>query len=162
MAQEKIDPFAHVADSEHFEVFETLGWVIHLPTIHVFGQEVPIKFMLLMTVCAIAVGVAMVVLEPEAASGSGQHPGARAVVADEEGNADPVRVALANVHDQGLAGERIGAAGWWRVGDDAPCERASAQAGDVAEELVGRRGGGAGGGSHRRRFRRHGTAGAQK
>ena len=60
MAQEKIDPFAHVADSSHIEIFESLGWVIHLRTIHVFGHEVPIKFMLLMTVCAVAVGWAMI------------------------------------------------------------------------------------------------------
>src|SRR5687768_12177604 len=69
MAQEKIDPFAHVADSDHIEIFETLGWVIHLPTIHVFGQEVPIKFMLLMTVCAIGVGWGMIWLGRKMQSG---------------------------------------------------------------------------------------------
>jgi F-type H+-transporting ATPase subunit a len=60
MAQEKIDPFAHVADSDHIEIFESLGWVIHLPNIHVFGQEVPTKFLLLITLCAVGVGGAMV------------------------------------------------------------------------------------------------------
>ena len=59
MAQ-KINPFAHVADNDHIEIFETMGWVIHLPNIHVFGHEVPIKFMLLMTVCAVLVGGAMI------------------------------------------------------------------------------------------------------
>lgn len=59
MAQ-KINPFAHVADNSHIEIFPTMGWVIDLPTIHVFGQEVPIKFMLLMTVCAVLVGGSMI------------------------------------------------------------------------------------------------------
>src|SRR5205823_5057745 len=57
---EKIDPFEHVKDSSHIVISETLGWEIHLRTVHVFGQEVPIKFMLLVTVCAVAVGWMMV------------------------------------------------------------------------------------------------------
>lgn len=68
MAQ-KINPFSHVADNDHIEVFETLGWVIHLPTIHVFGQEVPIKFMLLMTVCAVGVAAVMMWLGAKMKSG---------------------------------------------------------------------------------------------
>src|SRR5947208_5800638 len=56
----KIDPFEHVKDSEHFSFFETAGVELHLPTVHVFGQEVPVKFMLLMTVCAVAVGWGMI------------------------------------------------------------------------------------------------------
>jgi F-type H+-transporting ATPase subunit a len=57
---QKIDPFEHVKDTPHVSVFETLGWEVHLPTVHVFGQEVSIKFMLLMTVCAVVVGWGMV------------------------------------------------------------------------------------------------------
>jgi F-type H+-transporting ATPase subunit a len=60
MAQEKIDPFEHVTDSDHIPILESLGWVIHLPNVHVFGHEVPIKFMLLMTACAVAVAWAMI------------------------------------------------------------------------------------------------------
>ncbi len=60
MAGKKIDPFEHVKDSEHISFFETAGIELHLPTIHVFGQEVPIKFMILMTVCAVAVGWGMI------------------------------------------------------------------------------------------------------
>src|SRR5436305_12723892 len=59
MAQ-KIDPFEHVKDSDHIPLVESLGWVIHLPTIHVFGQEVPTKFLLLLTVCAVGVCWAMI------------------------------------------------------------------------------------------------------
>ncbi len=59
MAQQ-INPFSHVADNDHIEIFETMGWVIHLPNLHLFGQEVPIKFMLLMTVCAVLVGGSMI------------------------------------------------------------------------------------------------------
>ena len=59
MAQ-KINPFSHVADNNHIEVFETMGWVIELPNLHVFGHDVPIKFMLLMAVCALGVGGAMI------------------------------------------------------------------------------------------------------
>jgi F-type H+-transporting ATPase subunit a len=69
MAQEKINPFGHVSDSDHFEIFPTAGWVIHLPNVHLFGQEVPIKFLLLMTVCAIAVGWAMIWLGRKMRSG---------------------------------------------------------------------------------------------
>ena len=57
---QKINPFSHVVDNSHFEIFETMGLVIDLPTIHVFGQTVPIKFLLLITVCAIGVAGAMI------------------------------------------------------------------------------------------------------
>jgi F-type H+-transporting ATPase subunit a len=50
------NPFEHVADNKHIGIFETAGIVIELPTIHVFGQEVPIKFLLLITICALIVG----------------------------------------------------------------------------------------------------------
>jgi F-type H+-transporting ATPase subunit a len=68
MAQ-KINPFEHVADNDHIEIFESLGWVIHLPNIHVFGQTVPTKFLLLITACAIIVGAAMVWLGRKMRSG---------------------------------------------------------------------------------------------
>ena len=77
MAQ-KINPFAHVADSDHIEIFETMGWVIHLPNIHVFGHEVPIKFMLLMTVCAVLVGAAVLLAADRVTAALGRR-GASAV-----------------------------------------------------------------------------------
>jgi F-type H+-transporting ATPase subunit a len=60
MAQEKLNPFEHVEDSDHIPILDSLGLVIHLPNITVFGHEVPIKFMLLMTVCAVGVAWAMI------------------------------------------------------------------------------------------------------
>jgi F-type H+-transporting ATPase subunit a len=68
MAQ-KINPFSHVADNSHIEIFESMGWVIDLPTIHVFGHDVPIKFMLLLTVCAVLVGGSMIWLGRKMKSG---------------------------------------------------------------------------------------------
>lgn len=56
MAESKINPFSHVADSPHFGFFETMGWEVH--GVEAFG--VPLKFMLLMTVSAVAVGAAMI------------------------------------------------------------------------------------------------------
>lgn len=58
--KKKVDPFAHVVDSDHIEIFESLGWTIHLPKLHLFGTEVPTKFIILITVCAIAVAVVMI------------------------------------------------------------------------------------------------------
>src|SRR5262245_23347783 len=55
MAGSKIDPFAHVVDSDHITIFETLGWVIPLPTLHIFGKTVPTKFLILMTISALLV-----------------------------------------------------------------------------------------------------------
>jgi len=60
MAGKKINPFEHVVDNDHIAIFESAGWVIHLPHIHVFGQEVPIKFLALITICAIIVAVWMI------------------------------------------------------------------------------------------------------
>src|SRR5437899_1902932 len=60
MAGSKIDPFAHVVDSDHIEILPSIGLVIHLPNITLLGQEVPIKFLLLITVCAAAVAAAMI------------------------------------------------------------------------------------------------------
>ncbi|HJZ55199.1 MAG TPA: F0F1 ATP synthase subunit A [Gemmataceae bacterium] len=56
MAQQKLDPFSHVVDSDHFVFFDTADWVIH--DVELFG--IPMKFILLMTVCAVSVGVAMI------------------------------------------------------------------------------------------------------
>ena len=84
-----------------------------------------------------AVALAMVVLEPQAGGGARQHPRARVVVADDEGDADPVVVALAHMHDQRLAGEGIAARGRGFVDDDAAGERLAAQCRDAGEEGVG-------------------------
>ncbi len=56
----KVDPFAHVVDSGHFEIFESAGLVLHLPNYTLFGYELPIKFLLLITICAVGVGFAMI------------------------------------------------------------------------------------------------------
>ena len=51
----KIDPFAHVVDSSHIGIFDEMGITIH-------GLEIggtPLKFILIMTVCAFGVGTAM-------------------------------------------------------------------------------------------------------
>ncbi len=59
-----------------------------------------------------AVFVAVVVFEPEAGGGARDDPGARAVVADVEGNFDFVFAAGAHVHHEGFAGEGgVGGAG---------------------------------------------------
>lgn len=55
-----IDPFAHVVDSDHFEILETAGLVIHLPNYELFGHVFPIKFILLIGICAIGVAWAMI------------------------------------------------------------------------------------------------------
>jgi len=69
MAGKKIDPFEHVVDSSHIDILPTAGLTIHLPEITVFGHPVPIKFMLLMTACAILVAVAMIWLGRRMRSG---------------------------------------------------------------------------------------------
>jgi F-type H+-transporting ATPase subunit a len=69
MAQQKINPFSHVVDNPHFEIFETMGLVIDLPMIHVFGQTVPTKFLLLITVCAVFVAAVMIWLGNKMKSG---------------------------------------------------------------------------------------------
>ena len=52
----KIDPFSHVSDNDHLPFFESLGWEVH--GLEVAG--VPIKFALLMTVCAVGVAGALI------------------------------------------------------------------------------------------------------
>ncbi|MBN9121648.1 MAG: F0F1 ATP synthase subunit A [Planctomycetes bacterium] len=61
----KIDPFSHVVDSNHFEILPTAGLEWH-------GLElggVPLKFLILITVCAVGVGVAMIWLGQKMKSG---------------------------------------------------------------------------------------------
>jgi F-type H+-transporting ATPase subunit a len=61
MAGSKVDPFAHVVDSDHIEIFESIGLVIHLPSYELPGVGlVPTKFLLLITICALGVGLAMI------------------------------------------------------------------------------------------------------
>lgn len=65
MPGKKIDPFAHVVDSDHIGIFDDMGIAIH-------GLEIggiPLKFILLMTVCAIAVGAALIWLGRKMKSG---------------------------------------------------------------------------------------------
>jgi F-type H+-transporting ATPase subunit a len=52
----KIDPFAHVEDVPHIEALPTVGLEIH--DIELFG--VSVKFMILMGVCALVVGAALI------------------------------------------------------------------------------------------------------
>ena len=61
----KIDPFSHVVDDNHIEILPTTGLTIH-------GLEVggiPLKFIILITICAVAVAVAMIWLGRKMASG---------------------------------------------------------------------------------------------
>jgi len=64
-----IDPFAHVVDSDHIEILPSIGLVIHLPHITLFGQDVPTKFLLLITICAFAVAGGMIWLGQKMKSG---------------------------------------------------------------------------------------------
>jgi len=61
----KIDPFAHVKDVPHIEALPTAGLEIH--DIELFG--VSVKFMILMAVCALAVGAALIWLGNKMKSG---------------------------------------------------------------------------------------------
>ena len=61
----KIDPFSHVVDDNHIEILPTTGLTVH-------GLEVggiPLKFIILITICAVAVAVAMIWLGRKMASG---------------------------------------------------------------------------------------------
>jgi F-type H+-transporting ATPase subunit a len=56
MAGKKIDPFAHVVDNNHIGIFDDMGITIH-------GLEIggiPLKFIILMTICAVGVGVSLI------------------------------------------------------------------------------------------------------
>jgi len=61
----KIDPFAHVVDSNHIEALPTAGLTLHDLEVEGF----PLKFMILMTICAIGVGVSMIWLGMKMRSG---------------------------------------------------------------------------------------------
>ncbi len=52
----KIDPFAHVEDVPHIEILPTIGLEIH--DIEIGG--VSVKFMILMGICALTVGIALI------------------------------------------------------------------------------------------------------
>ena len=54
----KIDPFAHVVDSDHIEIFPTIGWTIK--DLWYGPHHTPLKFILLMTISAVLVAVAMI------------------------------------------------------------------------------------------------------
>ena len=56
----KVDPFSHASDSDHFEILESIGLVVHLPTYHLFGHELPTKFLILITICAAAVAFGLI------------------------------------------------------------------------------------------------------
>src|SRR5688572_18916702 len=77
------------------------------------------------------VAVAMVVLEAKAVGGSADHPSARAVLADMEGDPDLVVGASADVHDEPAGGElAVGGV----VGDDTPFKCAAAERPQRLEE----------------------------
>ncbi len=65
------NPFDHVMDSRRFEFFETFGWEIHLPRIHLplYGDFQITKFMILELVAALLVIVIYVPLARRARSG---------------------------------------------------------------------------------------------
>jgi F-type H+-transporting ATPase subunit a len=69
MADKKIDPFAHVVDSDHIEIFPTAGITLHLPHIELFGQTFPTKFLFLMLISAVLVGWMMIWLGRKMRSG---------------------------------------------------------------------------------------------
>lgn len=56
MAGEKLDPFGHVKNSDHADTFDTLGWGLHDIEIPGLG---PVKFHILMAVCAVGVGLTL-------------------------------------------------------------------------------------------------------
>ncbi len=56
----KVDPFSHVSDSPHIEILESIGLVVHLPTYHLFGHELPTKFLILITICAATVALGLI------------------------------------------------------------------------------------------------------
>lgn len=57
--KKKIDPFGHVGDNSHVEILPTAGAEVHLPH-HPLGDAYHLKFVILMTVCAVAVAVALI------------------------------------------------------------------------------------------------------
>jgi F-type H+-transporting ATPase subunit a len=61
----KIDPFAHVVDSDHIEIFPTAGITIHNLSIN----GVPLKFMILITIAAVIVVLSLVWLAKKMRTG---------------------------------------------------------------------------------------------
>src|SRR5437879_4827374 len=62
----KIDPFAHVKDSDHWDFLSTIGLEFHDVAI----AGLPIKFILLMTICGLGVALAMIWLGNKMKDGS--------------------------------------------------------------------------------------------
>src|SRR5262249_9976628 len=60
------DPFEHVMDSHHWNIFETQGWVLHLPTIGNFSIS---KFMLLQVIAAALICLCYIPLARRARTG---------------------------------------------------------------------------------------------
>ncbi len=65
MAGNKIDPFSHVVDSDHIEIFPTAGLTVE----GLSFNGTPLKFIIIMTVCAVIVGVLMIWLGRKMKSG---------------------------------------------------------------------------------------------
>src|SRR5260370_12138263 len=65
------NPFDHVMDSKRLDFFETLGWEVHLPKIHLplYGDFQITKFMILELLAAILVVIIYVPLARRAESG---------------------------------------------------------------------------------------------
>lgn len=61
----KIDPFSHVVDSDHFEILPTAGLEFH----GIEAGGFPLKFAILITVCAVATAVVMIWLGQKMKSG---------------------------------------------------------------------------------------------
>ena len=61
----KIDPFSHVVDRDHISILPTIGLEIHGLKI----GDTPLLFIILITVCAIAVAIAMIWLGRKMRSG---------------------------------------------------------------------------------------------
>ena len=62
----KIDPFAHVVDSDHIEILPSIGLTIH--DLEING--IPLKFILLITFCAVGVALTMIWLGNKMKDGS--------------------------------------------------------------------------------------------
>src|SRR5437867_10037766 len=61
----KIEPFSHVIDLDHIEILPTIGLTIHGLKV----GDTPLKFIILITVCAIAAGAGMIWLGRKMRSG---------------------------------------------------------------------------------------------
>src|SRR6188472_3673696 len=61
----KIDPFSHVVDSDHISILPTIGLEIHGLKI----GDTPLKFIIFITICAVAVAISMIWLGRKMRSG---------------------------------------------------------------------------------------------